>query len=185
MQKIPTEIHGAWIIEPEIHEDHRGLFFESYRRDKFVQLGIPDVFVQDNHSRSCAGVLRGLHFQYPPYEMSKLVRCTRGKLYDVVVDMRASSPTFKKWMGIELSESNHRLLYIPTGCAHGFFAMTECELLYKCGALFHQPSDGGMAYDDPEIGIRWPFHGQKPILSDRDVTQPSFADVTRLVQFGL
>ncbi|MEK7619915.1 MAG: dTDP-4-dehydrorhamnose 3,5-epimerase [Patescibacteria group bacterium] len=185
MQKIATDIHGAWIIEPDVFEDHRGVFFESYHRDKFAELGITDVFVQDNHSRSVEGVLRGLHFQYPPHEMSKLVRCTRGKLYDVVVDMRASSPTFKKWIGVELSKSNRRMLYIPTGCAHGFLALTDCELLYKCGAVFHKPSDGNFAYNDSEIGVVWPLEGREPILSERDVAAPSFADVIGRAQFGV
>ena len=174
MQKIATDILGAWILEPDVFEDHRGIFFEAYNREVFMELGIHDVFVQDNHSSSVEGVLRGLHFQYPPHGMSKLVRCTRGRLFDVIVDMRQDSPSYKKWVGVELSEENRRMLYIPAGCAHGFFALSDCELLYKCGNVFHKPADGGLAYNDPEIGIEWPLGDREPILSERDCAQPSF-----------
>lgn len=183
MRKVATDIHGAWIIEPEVFEDHRGFFFESYNRDTFVALGIHDVFVQDNHSSSVAGVLRGLHVQYPPHGMSKLVRCTRGRLWDVIVDLRQDSPSFKKWFGVELSEGNRRMLYLPEGCAHGFYALTDSELLYKCGSVFHKSSDGGFRYDDPEIGIEWPIFEQPPILSERDKTLPSFAQVLLRARF--
>ncbi|MBI4592259.1 dTDP-4-dehydrorhamnose 3,5-epimerase [Candidatus Uhrbacteria bacterium] len=185
MQKIDTAIQGVWILEPVVFQDHRGIFFESYNQDVFRELGIHDLFVQDNHSSSVEGVLRGLHFQYPPYGMSKLVRCTRGQLFDVVVDLRQDSPSYKKWVGVELNEENRRLLYIPTGCAHGFFALSHCELLYKCGNVFHKPADGGVAYDDPEIGIEWPLGNREPILSDRDRTQPSFAEVVSRARFEL
>jgi dTDP-4-dehydrorhamnose 3,5-epimerase len=172
-----TKIRDCLLITPEVFEDPRGLFFESYHQTKVQAMGIHEVFVQDNHSVSKAGVLRGLHFQYPPHAMSKLVRCTRGSLFDVVVDMRKTSPTFKAWVGVELSEANRRMLYIPKGCAHGFFALTACELLYKCGALFDKASDGGFRYDDPTIGVHWPLTEGTVILSDRDKQQPSFLEV--------
>lgn len=173
------------MIEPDVFEDHRGVFFESYNREKFADMGIHDVFVQDNHSWSVAGVLRGLHFQYPPHEMSKLVRCTRGRLFDVVVDMRQESPTFKAWVGVELSEQNRRMLYIPGGCAHGFLALTDCELLYKCGTVFHKSSDGNFSYTDPEIGVVWPLEGREPVLSERDMTAPAFSEVIARARFGV
>jgi dTDP-4-dehydrorhamnose 3,5-epimerase len=172
-----TEIEGCLLITPDVFEDHRGVFFESYSQATFGEIGIHDVFVQDNHSVSKAGVLRGLHFQYPPHAMSKLVRCTRGSLFDVVVDMRKTSPTFKAWVGVELSEENRQMLYIPEGCAHGFYALTDCELLYKCGALFDKTSDGGFRYDDPMIHVRWPLMDAGMILSERDQNQPSFSDI--------
>lgn len=185
MKKNATDIHGVWMIEPDVFKDHRGIFFETYNRDTFHDMGIGDVFVQDNHSTSHSGVLRGLHFQYPPHRMSKLVRCTRGRLFDVIVDLRQDSPTFRKWTGIELNEENKRMIYIPQGCAHGFYALTDCEVLYKCGGVFHKPSDGGIAYNDPDVGVAWPIGEQGLILSDRDRQQPSFAEVTGRVSFVL
>lgn len=185
MRQIATEIYGAQILEPDVFKDHRGVFFEVYNRDVFTQMGIHDTFVQDNHSSSVAGVLRGLHFQYPPHGMSKLVRCTRGALFDVIVDMRKRSPSFKKWMGVELTGDNRRMLYIPQGCAHGYYALADCELMYKCGAMFHKPSDAGIAFDDPELGIQWPLHGRELVLSERDRHHPTFAEVTSRVEFVL
>ena len=176
MKKTPTEIQGCFIIEPDVYEDHRGLFFESYNAEKFVELEINDVFVQDNQSTSRAGVLRGMHFQFAPKEMVKLVRCARGKVFDVAVDMRKGSPTFKKWIGIELSEKNRLMLYVPRGCAHGFYALTDCDLIYKCSAFFNKELDGGFAWNEPEIRIRWPFVGE-PILSERDKLQKTFMQV--------
>lgn len=177
MNKIETAIEGVFVIEPDVHADQRGLFFETYSRPKFADIGINDDFVQDNHSASMKGVLRGLHFQYPPKAMSKLARCIRGRLFDVVVDMRKDSPTFKKWVGVELSEENHKMLYMPQGCAHGFYALSDCELLYKCGHnVFNKETDAGFRFDDQEIGVVWPLEGE-PILSDRDKVQPTFADV--------
>jgi dTDP-4-dehydrorhamnose 3,5-epimerase len=176
MQKKETKIKDCVIIQPDVYEDRRGLFFESYNREKFVALGIADEFVQDNQSTSSAGVLRGMHFQAEPKQMTKLVRCSRGKVFDVAVDMRKDSPSFKQWIGVELSEENHSMLYVPAGCAHGFYAITDCDLLYKCTALFDKLLDGGFAWNDPEIAVEWPLTGE-PILSDRDKQQPSFASI--------
>jgi len=180
MQKIETEIFGAFIIEPEVFADNRGLFFESYNRQKFVDLGITDDFQQDNFSASKKGVLRGLHFQFPPKPMAKLVRCGRGRLFDVAVDMRKNSPTFKKWFGVELSADNKKMFYIPAGCAHGFYALEDCELLYKCGNVFQKDLDGGFKWDDSEINVVWPLVG-KPIVSERDANQPSFSEIVGMV----
>ncbi len=176
MKKIATEIHDAVILEPDVFEDHRGLFFESYNRATFEALGITDTFVQDNQSTSNAGVLRGLHFQYPPKPMAKLVRCSRGHVSDVVVDMRQDSPSFKRWIGVELSADNHRMIYIPAGCAHGFYALTACDLMYKCTALFDKNLDGGFTWNDPDIGVKWPLTGE-PNVSARDAQQPSFENI--------
>jgi dTDP-4-dehydrorhamnose 3,5-epimerase len=183
MMKTETSIGGAVVIEPDVFEDHRGMFFESYNRKKFVALGITDEFVQDNHSESKKGVLRGLHFQFPPKPMPKLVRCTRGRLFDVVVDMRRDSPTFKKWFGIELSETNRKMLYVPVGCAHGFYALEDCELLYKCGALYDKTLDGNFLWNDPEIGVAWPLDGE-PLMSERDAKAPRFSEIVERVQNG-
>ncbi len=176
MKRTETQIQGCAVIEPDVFQDHRGVFFESYNQEKFQALGISDVFVQDNHSTSVSGVLRGVHFQYPPKPMAKLVRCSRGVVFDVVVDMRENSASFKQWIGVELSQENRQMVYVPVGCAHGFYALTECEVLYKCAAIFDSTLDGGFAWNDPEIGIAWPLAGQ-PILSDRDRQLPSFSDV--------
>lgn len=177
MQKFSTDIDGAFIIKPDIFRDHRGIFFETYNREKFSEMGIDDVFVQDNYSSSSAGVLRGLHFQYPPYAMSKLVRCNRGRLFDVVVDMRQESPSFRKWIGVELNDRDHAMLYIPQGCAHGFYALTDCELMYKCSTLYHKQYDAGLTYDDPDIGIDWPIQDDLLILSDRDKAHPRLHEI--------
>ncbi len=176
MIKTATKINGAFIIDPDVYGDDRGLFYESYNRQKFVEMGITDVFVQDNHSASKKGVLRGLHFQYAPHKMSKLVRCTKGKVFDVVVDLRKESSTFKTWIGVELSEENKKMLYLPTGCAHGFYTLEDCEFLYKCGDMFNKETDGGMMYNDSTIGVEWPIVGT-PIISERDQNQPSFEEI--------
>jgi dTDP-4-dehydrorhamnose 3,5-epimerase len=176
MIKNETEIFGAFIIEPDVFTDHRGLFFETYNYEKFVALGIEDNFLQDNFSASKQGVLRGLHFQFPPKPMAKLVRCGRGRLFDVAVDMRQDSPTFKKWFGVELSAENKKMFYIPAGCAHGFYALEDCELLYKCSNVFQKELDAGFRWNDPEIGIVWPLIGE-PVISERDAAQPNFSEI--------
>ncbi|TPV96088.1 MAG: dTDP-4-dehydrorhamnose 3,5-epimerase [Myxococcales bacterium FL481] len=178
MHKIETPIAGAFVIEPKVFGDDRGYFYESFNRDKFVALGITDDFVQDNHSASQQGVLRGMHFQTAPRQMSKLVRCTRGRLFDVVADMRRDSPSFGKWYGVELDAIDKRMLYVPAGCAHGFYALTDCELLYKCGhSTFSPEHDAGFTWDDPDFAIDWPLSGP-PTLSARDQAQPRFAELT-------
>jgi dTDP-4-dehydrorhamnose 3,5-epimerase len=176
MKKTPTPIVGAYLIELDYYEDHRGFFVEPYNAAKFQAIGINDAFVQDSHSYSKKGVLRGMHFQYPPKTMSKMVRCVRGKIYDVIVDMRKDSPTYKKWYGVELSPENRLMLYVPAGCGHGFYAMEESEMTYKCGELHSPAHDAAFMYNDPEIGIVWPTQGE-PILSDRDKHHPMFAGV--------
>ncbi|MEE9384856.1 MAG: dTDP-4-dehydrorhamnose 3,5-epimerase [Nannocystaceae bacterium] len=177
MQAESTTIVGSRLLVPQVFEDKRGHFFESYNRDVFHRLGIVDLFVQDNASMSHRGVLRGMHFQRSPREMSKLIRCTRGRVFDVLVDMRPSSPTFKAWYGAELSAANHRMLYVPAGCAHGFYALEACEIVYKCGhQVFSSQDDSGFRWDDPDIAIEWPLRGAPPVLSPRDQELPAFAE---------
>jgi len=170
---IPGPIEGLIIIEPRVFADERGFFLESYKASDFAAAGIKETFVQDNHSRSSRGTLRGLHFQKAPYAQGKLVRVTRGAVWDVAVDLRPGSVTFGKWFGIELSETNKILLWIPPGFAHGFVALEDnTELQYKCTAEYHAPSDGGIRWDDPDIGIPWPDLGIPYILSEKDKKLP-------------
>lgn len=151
---------------------------ETYRQDAFLAAGISAPFVQDNHSRSAKGVLRGLHYQEPNAQ-GKLVRCTRGAIFDVAVDIRRGSPTFSQWFGIELSDANKRMLWVPPGFAHGFCAMEEgSDLVYKCTTLYDQPSDRAILWNDPEIGIEWPIG--EPVLSVKDKAAPRLADATVL-----
>lgn len=177
MKRIDTPLAGVYIIEPDVYGDDRGFFFESYNAEKFADMGIDTVFLQDNHSFSQKGVLRGLHFQLPPFPMMKLVRCTRGKLWDVAVDVRKDSPSYLQWFGIELSAENKKMLYVPEGCVHGFYALEDCELLYKVSHTFKKELDGAVAWNDPAFGITWPLVGE-PILSEKDQSAPSYKSLT-------
>lgn len=166
MRVCETKLPGLLFIEPQVHEDDRGFFYESYNQRVLADLGIGDVFVQDNHSRSIQNVLRGLHYQVHPAQ-SKLVRVVVGKVFDVAVDIRWGSPTFGQWVGVFLSASNRRQFYIPEGFAHGFCVTSPvAELLYKVNSYYSSAGDRGIAWDDPDIGIEWPV--KQPILSDRD-----------------
>lgn len=176
MNIVKTTFDGLWVIEPDVFGDERGFFFESYNAEKFAALGISTVFVQDNHSSSMKGVLRGLHFQLPPKPMAKLVRCSKGRVFDVVVDMRKSSSTYKQWFGVELSAQNKKMLYVPEGFAHGFYALEDCELLYKSSNTFEKSLDAAVVWNDPTFGVVWPIEGE-PILSERDKVAPNFADL--------
>ncbi len=177
MKKIATTIEGAFLIEPEVYGDERGFFYESYNAEKFAALGIEDEMKQANHSKSAKGVLRGMHYQYAPKAVSKLVRCTKGRIWDAVVDMRQDSPTYKQWFGVELTEENKKMLYVPAGCAHGFYCLEDSEFQYLLGHnVYAQELDGRFSWDDPEIGIQWPLMGP-PTLSARDQERVSFASV--------
>jgi dTDP-4-dehydrorhamnose 3,5-epimerase len=176
MQKIETSLQGVYEIIPDVYGDDRGFFFESYNAEKFAAIGIDTVFVQDNHSFSKKGVLRGLHFQLPPSPMTKLVRCTRGRLWDVAVDLRKNSPTYLEWFGVELSAENKKMLYVPEGCAHGFYALEDCELLYKVSHTFQKELDGAVAWNDSAFNIAWPLQGD-PILSDKDKVAPKLSEL--------
>jgi dTDP-4-dehydrorhamnose 3,5-epimerase len=170
----PTDLPGVLTITPRVFRDARGFFFESYNAEQFKTHGIDAIFVQDNHSQSTRGTLRGLHFQLPPMAQDKLVRCTRGAIWDVAVDIRAGSPTLGRWVGVELSADNFRQLFVPSGFAHGFCVLSyEAEVLYKTSAVYSPAYERGIAWDDPAIGIAWPI--AEPLLSDRDRRAESLA----------
>jgi dTDP-4-dehydrorhamnose 3,5-epimerase len=165
---IETPLPGVFLIEPTVFADDRGFFMETYHLDRFREAGIEATFVQDNHSHSARGVLRGLHYQEPNAQ-GKLVRCTRGKLFDVAVDIRVGSPTFARWYAAELSEENKRMLWVPPGFAHGFCALTDgADLVYKCTTLYDRESDRAILWNDPDIAIAWPL--SSPLLSPKDAT---------------
>ncbi len=166
---IKTEIPEVVLIKPKVFKDERGFFMETYKKSEFERAGIPINFVQDNHSKSTKYVLRGLHFQKEPFGQGKLVRCIKGKIFDVAVDIRKNSPTFKKWVGFELTEENKLMLWIPRGFAHGFLTLSdEAEIIYKVSDNEYSPkSDAGIIWNDPEVNINWPIKGE-PILSGKD-----------------
>lgn len=175
---IKTDINGLTIIEPKLYGDTRGYFMESYNKQDFVEGGILVDFVQDNESKSKKGVLRGLHFQYK-YPQGKLVRVTKGEVFDVAVDMRVGSKTFKKWKGVILSEENKRQFYIPVGFAHGFLVISdEAVFNYKCTEFYHPEHDSGIRWDDEEIGINWPIENiDEVILSEKDKLHKCLRDI--------
>lgn len=165
----PCEIEGLFVIEPAVFKDERGYFMETYNQNDFKEAGLDMVFVQDNQSMSVKGVLRGLHFQ-KEFPQGKLVRVVRGKVFDVAVDLRTSSKTYGKWFGVELSAENKKQFYIPEGFAHGFLVLSdEAEFCYKCTDFYRPGDEGGMAWNDPEIGIAWPIEeGMNLIISEKD-----------------
>lgn len=178
MNVTPTELPGVLILEPRAFSDRRGRFFELWNRKTYEEAGIREPFVQDNVSRSRHGVLRGLHYQVSPGAQGKLVSCLDGEIYDVAVDLRVGSPTFKKSFGIRLSDRNHLSLWIPAGFAHGFLAMAEFStVLYKATAFYQPVLERGIAWDDVDLGISWPLEGEKPVLNDRDQLFPRLRDV--------
>ncbi len=177
MRVIQTELSGVVLIEPVVHRDVRGFFFEAFHREKFIEAGLEAVFVQDNHSCSVHRTLRGLHLQRLKPQ-GKLVRVVEGEIWDVAVDLRPDQPTFGKWTSSTLSAQNFRQMFIPAGFAHGFCVLSErAQIEYKCTALYDPSDEVGIAYDDPELAIDWPV--DNPILSDRDRRHPSFAEATR------
>lgn len=174
MQIDTTDLPSVLVITPRVFKDPRGFFFESYNQETWRANGIDNVFVQDNHSKSTRGTLRGLHFQLPPMAQDKLVRCVRGAIWDVAVDIRVGSPTFGRWIGVELSAENFRQLYIPSGFAHGFCVLSdEAEVLYKASAVYSPTHERSIAWNDPDIGITWPTAAS--LLSDRDRRAESLA----------
>ena len=169
-------IEGLCIIEPTVHGDNRGYFFESYNKRDMTENGLDLEFVQDNQSMSNKGVLRGLHFQIK-YPQVKLVRVIRGAVFDVAVDLRSSSKTFGKWFGIELTAENKKQLYIPKGFAHGFLVLSdEAEFCYRTADFYHPNDEGGIAWDDPEIGVEWPKLDCDLVMSEKDKVNMSFSD---------
>ncbi len=176
MKVVKTNIEEVIIFEPTIFGDHRGWFMETYSKEKFKELGVNTDFIQDNHSFSAQkGTLRGLHFQLDPKAQSKLVRCTKGEILDVAVDLRKDSPTYKKWVGVKLTESNKKQLLIPMGFAHGFLTLTEdVEVQYKVNEYYSPLNDRSIRFDDPEIGVEWGI--ENPILSEKDLKAPNLSD---------
>ena len=175
---IETKIKDLYIIEPKVFGDDRGYFMESYNRKDFVEAGLDMVFVQDNESKSKKGVLRGMHFQ-TKFTQGKLVRCTQGEVYDVAVDLRKNSPTYGQWEGVLLSAENKRQFYVPEGFAHGFLVLSdEAVFNYKCTNLYAPEYDGGLLWNDPEVGIEWPLEGiEEIILSEKDKKQPRLKEL--------
>ncbi len=175
MEIIETGIAGLLIVKPQVFEDARGYFFESYNKEKFLNKGIDQNFVQDNESKSMKGVLRGLHFQAPPFAQGKLVRVMKGAVLDVAVDLRKQSPTYGKWASIELTESNKWMYWIPPGFAHGFLTLeNDTVFFYKCTNVYNKKSEGSIRWDDPDLGIDWGIDA--PVLSDKDRIAPLLKD---------
>jgi dTDP-4-dehydrorhamnose 3,5-epimerase len=172
MRVSKTPLEGLLVIDIDFFRDERGFFMESWHKQDFAEAGLPQEFIQDNHSRSSHRVLRGLHYQDMRAPMAKLVSCTLGRVFDVAVDLRVSSPTFAKWCGLELNAENKTLLFIPAGFAHGFLTLSDvCEIQYKQTAYYHPATEGGIAWNDPDIAVDWPL--ADPILSKRDQNQRS------------
>lgn len=170
------QIPDVVLVKPKVFGDNRGFFMETYKKSEFIKNGITDEFVQDNHSKSGAKVLRGLHYQEPPYGQAKLVRCPRGRIYDVAVDIRPNSKTFGKYVKVELSEENKFMLYIPDGFAHGFVVLSDgAELLYKTSGEYAPQADRGIIWNDNDINIDWNIDFE-PILSEKDMTQKTFRE---------
>ncbi|MBD5356212.1 MAG: dTDP-4-dehydrorhamnose 3,5-epimerase [Bacteroides sp.] len=177
MNIITTEIEGVVIIEPRIFTDSRGYFFESYSKREFDEKIRPVNFVQDNESMSTYGVMRGLHFQRPPFTQAKLVRCVKGRVLDVAVDIRKDSPTYGKHIAVELSEDNHRQLFVPRGFAHGFAVLNDVAIFqYKCDNYYHPEADSGISIADNSLGIDWQIDPSQAILSEKDLRHPLLKD---------
>lgn len=182
MEIIQTDIEGVLIIEPRVFDDARGYFFESFSQREFDDkvapiLGHSVHFVQDNESMSSYGVMRGLHFQRPPFTQSKLVRCVKGAVLDIAVDIRKGSPTFGRHVAVELTEDNHRQFFVPRGFAHGFAVLSDTAIFqYKCDEFYHPEADGGISIQDPSLGIDWRIPAEKAIMSEKDTKHPTLAE---------
>lgn len=185
MNIIRTEIPEVVIIEPKVFGDNRGYFFESFSERDFAAQVREVKFVQDNESKSCYGVLRGLHFQKPPHAQSKLVRVVKGCVLDVAVDIRKGSPTFGKYVAVELSEDNHRQFFVPRGFAHGFAVLSEEAVFqYKCDNYYAPQSEGAVAWDDPDLAIDWKVPSDKVILSEKDRNHPMLKDAPEIFDYS-
>ena len=177
MEVIKTPIEGLLILEPKVFRDARGYFVETYNEQRYREAGIEAHFVQDNQSCSSYGVVRGLHFQRPPYTQAKLVCCTVGRVLDVAVDLRKGSPTFGQWFGVELNEENKRQFFVPRGFAHGFSVLSDQAIFtYKCDNPYHPEADGGILLNDPDLAIDWQVPEELRILSEKDKKHPKMAD---------
>ena len=183
MEQIETRLNGPVLVRPLVHGDSRGFFHESYRRNVLAEFGVGEEFVQDNHSRSRYGVVRGMHFQVGA-GMAKLVRCARGSILDVVVDLRRDSPTFGEWESFELTDENLQTVYCPIGFAHGFCVTSDfADVIYKCSAYYDESIERGIKYDDPDVGIEWPDIELVP--SERDARAPLLGEVADRLPFRL
>ncbi len=175
MEIVETKIPDLYVVKPTVFKDSRGYFFESYNKEVFLQKGIDQNFVQDNESKSAKGVLRGLHFQKPPFAQGKLVRVIKGAVRDVAVDLRKSSPTYGKWASIDLTEDNKWMYWVPPGFAHGFVTLeNDTVFFYKCTNVYNKSSEGAIRWDDPDLNIDWGI--KNPVLSDKDKVAPFFKD---------
>ena len=173
MQVLPSRLEGPILLAPTVHGDERGFFIESFRENVFAELGIPDDFVQDNHSRSRRGIVRGMHYQ--PGQ-AKLIRCARGAILDVLVDIRPGSPQFGQWESFRLDDADHHQLYCPNGFGHGFCVLSDvADVTYKVSAYYDSQLEGGFAYNDPQVGIEWPA-GYELVVSERDRNAPTLAE---------
>ncbi len=183
MQRLETRLDGPILIAPRVIGDERGSFCETYRRSVYAQLGIAEEMVQDNHSRSGRGIVRGMHFQIGA-GAAKLVRCGRGEIFDVVVDLRRGSPTFGQWEGFRLNEENMHTFYCPIGFAHGFCVLSDiADVFYKQSNYYADETERGIAYDDPDIGIDWPLPAERLIASERDAHAPRLAQIADSLPF--
>jgi dTDP-4-dehydrorhamnose 3,5-epimerase len=181
LKRIETRIEGLILLEPEVHGDERGFLVETFRADDWAESGIDVEFVQENHSRSVRNTLRGIHFQTSPGQ-AKLVRCVRGTIWDVAVDLRRDSPTFGEWEGQEISDENHRAVWIPVGFGHGFCVLSDlADVTYQLSSYFDPATEAGIAWDDPEVGIEWPV--TEPLLSERDKQAPSLSVAAGSLRF--
>ena len=175
---LDTPIKDLIVIEPKVFRDGRGFFLEAYKKPEFASHGIDVDFLQDNHSYSQYGVLRGLHFQVPPYAQGKLVSCVQGSVWDVAVDLREYSPTFTRWYGLELSSDNHKMMYIPPGFAHGFLVLSKnAQFQYKCTEIYNKDAERGILWNDPVLEIAWPIGCSDLNISDKDLELPAFKEL--------
>jgi dTDP-4-dehydrorhamnose 3,5-epimerase len=179
--KLETKLDGVVLIEPAVHGDERGFFVETFSKESWAELGVDAEFVQHNHSRSAQGTLRGLHFQTSPGQ-AKLLRCPRGEIFDVAVDLRRGSPTYGQWEGHVLDDVKHRQLYVPVGFAHGFAVLSEvADVTYLVSSLYDPATEAGIAWDDPEVGVEWPV--PEPLLSERDKSAPTLSEIAGSLPF--
>jgi dTDP-4-dehydrorhamnose 3,5-epimerase len=175
MQPLATRLEGPILLEPQVHGDERGFFLETYRRSEYAKVGVSEEFLQDNHSRSGHGIVRGMHFSIGEGQ-AKLVRCARGSIWDALVDVRRGSPTFGQWEAHELDDQSHRQLYVPVGFAHGFCVTSEvADVIYKVSSYYSADSERGFRYDDPEVGVEWPVDDLIP--SGRDANAPLLSEI--------
>jgi dTDP-4-dehydrorhamnose 3,5-epimerase len=183
MERLETRLDGPILLKPKVFGDERGFFAETYRRSVYAELGIPEEMPQDNHSRSAGKIVRGMHFQIGE-GAAKLVRCARGAIYDVMVDLRKGSPTFGQWEGFELSDENFHIAYCPVGFAHGFCVLSDiADVMYKQSRYYDDDLERGLSYRDPDVGIEWPIPVDELIASDRDAAAPTLREVENDLPF--